>query len=60
MKGKFGADSYGGNKATYLGMKIEKVRGSDSEGIILAPDNYEEKSTILKFHTKGRGSEVAR
>ena len=41
MNGEFEEDSYEGNKAAYLGMGIEKVSDSNSEGIILDSDNYE-------------------
>ena len=41
-------------------MKIEKAGGSDFEGIITDAGNYEGKSNILKFHTKGRGDETTR
>ena len=41
VKEKFDLDSYGGNKATYLGMGVGKVSDSDFEGLISDPDNYE-------------------
>ena len=34
---------YGGNKATYLRMEIEKVGDSDFECLISGSDNYEDK-----------------
>ena len=41
MKEKPEADRYEENKETYLGMEIGKAIDSDSEGIILGPNNYE-------------------
>ena len=41
MQGKFEVDRYETNKATYLGMGVEKGADSDSEGIIPDSDNYE-------------------
>ena len=60
MKGKSEVARYGENKSAYLGMKIEKVSDSDSEGIIPDSDNYEGESTILEFPTKGRNNETNR
>ena len=37
MKEKFEVGRFGGDKATYLGMEIEKVSGPDSECVI--PDS---------------------
>ena len=36
-------DMWGGNKATYLGMVIEKLSGPDFGGLILGPNNYGDK-----------------
>ena len=41
MKEISDVDIYGGNKATYLGMKIEKVGDSNFVGVFLDSDNYE-------------------
>ena len=50
----------GETKRPILGMGIEKASGSDPEGIILEPINYEGESTLLKFRTEGRDDEMAR
>ena len=49
MGEKFEVYSYGWNKATYLWMEIEKVSGSDSEGVILDSDNYEDKINHIEI-----------
>ena len=62
MKEKFEADSYGGGKATYLGMEIEKVSDSDSEGIIIGPDNYEGEINHIEIpheRTRPRNDAIA-
>ena len=41
---KFEVDSYGVNKATYLGMEIEKASNSKFEGITPDPNNYEDRN----------------
>ena len=41
MKEKFEVDRYEENKATYLGIEIEKVSNAEFGGIILDSANYE-------------------
>ena len=41
MDGKFEVGIYGGNKATYLRMKSDKVSNDEFAGIIPDSDNYE-------------------
>ena len=43
MKEKFEVDSFEENKAIYLGVKIEKVGTPEFKGVILDPNNYEDK-----------------
>ena len=43
MKEKFEVDTFEENKATYLGMKIEKIDTPDFKGVILDSNNYEDK-----------------
>ena len=38
-EGGIEADSFGGNKSTYLGIEIGKVADSDFDGLISDPDN---------------------
>ena len=47
-----GGEGGGTDKATYLGMKIEKVSGPDSEGVILEPDNYEDVINHIENSTR--------
>ena len=48
-KAKFEVYSYEENKATYFGMKIEKVSNADSEGIIREPGNYADKINHIEI-----------
>ena len=60
MNGEFEEDSYEGNKAAYLGMGIEKVSDSNSEGIILDSDNYEGGISHIEIpHARWRHRNVA-
>ena len=40
MEEEFGVDSSGGNKAIYLGMKMEKIDTPEFKGATLDPNNY--------------------
>ena len=43
-EGKFEEDTFEDNKASYLGMEIEKIDTPDFKGVILDWNNYEDKN----------------
>ena len=49
MKGKFEVDTFEENKATYIGMEIEKVDALDFKGVILDSNNYEDKINHIEI-----------
>ena len=49
MKEKFEVDTFEENKATYLGMKIEKIDTPDFKGVILDSNNYEDKINHIEI-----------
>ena len=55
MKAKFEADSYEGNEATYLGMKIDKVNNGEFGWGALDSNNYEGEITHIEiYHERTR------
>ena len=49
MKDKCEVDSYEGNEATYLGMKIPKVNDGDFEGVVLVQGKYVNKLNQIEI-----------
>ena len=49
MKGEFEVDTFEENKATYIGMEIEKIDTPDFKGVILDSNNYEDKINHIEI-----------
>ena len=49
MEEKFEVDTFEENKATYIGMEIEKIDTPDFKGVILDSNNYEGKINHVEF-----------
>ena len=58
MKGKFGVDFFGWNKAIYLGVELEKIDTPEFKGVILDSNNYEDKINRIEIpHARSKGKD---
>ena len=49
MEEKFEVDTFEENKATYIGMEIEKIDTPDFKGVILDSNNYEDEINRIEI-----------
>ena len=49
MKAKFEVDRYGGNQSIYLGVGVKKMSDSDSDGLVLDTNDYEDKINHIEI-----------